>query len=103
MCLNVSIDDRFHFLGPCAFVWVNGIWEFSMSCAEMTMSAVDDIFCPLQRCHNGRDGVSNHQLHDCLLKRLFRHRSKNTSNHRVIGPCGWEFTGERGIPRTNGQ
>ena len=30
----------------------------------------------LQWCHNGRDGVSNHQLLDCLLKRLSRRRSK---------------------------
>ena len=26
--------------------------------------------------HNGRDSVSNHQPHDCLLNRLFRRRSK---------------------------
>ena len=26
--------------------------------------------------HNGRDGVSNNQTHDCLLSRLFKHRSK---------------------------
>ena len=37
--------------------------------------------------HNGRDGVSNHQLHDCLLNGLFRHRSKETSKLRVIGLC----------------
>ena len=35
--------------------------------------------------HNGRDGVSNHQPHDCLLSRLFRHRSKKTSKLRVTG------------------
>ena len=29
--------------------------------------------------HNGRDSVSNHQPHDCLLNRLFRRRSKKTS------------------------
>ena len=34
----------------------------------------------LQWCHNERDGVSNHQPHDCLLSRLFRRRSKKTSN-----------------------
>ena len=28
--------------------------------------------------HNGRDSVSNHQPHHCLLKRLFRRRSKKT-------------------------
>ena len=37
--------------------------------------------------HNGRDCVSNHQLHDCLLNRLFRHRSKKTSKLRVTGLC----------------
>ena len=36
----------------------------------------------LQWCHNGHDGVSNHQLHDCLLKRLFK-----TSKLRVTGFC----------------
>ena len=37
--------------------------------------------------HNGLDGVSNHQLHDYLLKRLFRRRSKKTSKFRVTGLC----------------
>ena len=37
--------------------------------------------------HNGRDCVSNHQPHDCLLNRLFRHRSKKTSKLRVTGLC----------------
>ena len=40
---------------------------------------------------NGRDSVSNHQPHDCLLNRLFRRRSKKTSKLRVTGvlsaPC----------------
>ena len=31
---------------------------------------------PLQWRHNGCNGVSNHQPHDCLLNRLFRRRSK---------------------------
>ena len=35
--------------------------------------------------HNGRDGVSNHQPHDCLLNRLFRRRTKKTSQIRVTG------------------
>ena len=33
------------------------------------------------------DGVSNHQPRDCLLKRLFRRRSKKTSKLRVTGLC----------------
>ena len=53
--------------------------------------------------HNGRDGVSNHQPHDCLLNRLFKHRSKKTSKLRVTGLCvRGEFTGDRWIPRTKG-
>ena len=41
----------------------------------------------LQWRHNGRDSVSNHQPHDCLLNRLFRRRSKKTSKLRVTGLC----------------
>ena len=37
--------------------------------------------------HNGRDGVSNHQHHDCLLNRLFWCRSRKTSKLRVTGLC----------------
>ena len=38
---------------------------------------------PLQWRHNDRDGVSNHRRFDCLLNRLFRRRSKKTSQLRV--------------------
>ena len=41
----------------------------------------------LQWRHNGRDGVSNNQPYDCLLIRLFRHRSKQTSKLRVTALC----------------
>ena len=41
----------------------------------------------LQWRHNVRDSVSNHQPRDCLLKRLFRRRSKKTSKLRVTGLC----------------
>ena len=41
----------------------------------------------LQWNHDGRDGVSNHQPHDCLLKRTFKCRSKKTSKLRVTGLC----------------
>ena len=41
----------------------------------------------LQWGHNGRESVSNHQPHDCLLNRLFRRRSKKTSKLRVTGLC----------------
>ena len=37
--------------------------------------------------HNERNGFSDPQLHDCLLNRLFRHRSKKTSKLCVTGLC----------------
>ena len=41
----------------------------------------------LQWRHNEHDVVSNHQPHDCLLNRLFKCRSKNTSKLHVTGLC----------------
>ena len=32
--------------------------------------------------HNGHNGVSNHKHHNCLLNRLFRHRSKKASKRK---------------------
>ena len=46
--------------------------------------------------HNGRDGVPNHQPHNCLLNGLFRRKSKKTSRLRVTGLCAGKspVTGE---------
>ena len=55
--------------------------------------------------HYGHHGVSNHQPRECLLNCLIRRRSKikeNTKAPRHWPLCG-EFTGDRWIPRTNGQ
>ena len=41
----------------------------------------------LQWRHNGCDGISNDQPHDCLLNRWFRRRSKKTLKLRVTGLC----------------
>ena len=41
----------------------------------------------LQWRHNERNGLSNHQPHDCLLNRLFSCTSKKTSKLRVTGLC----------------
>ena len=57
----------------------------------------------LQWRNNGRDGVSNHQPHDCLLNHLFRRRSKKNIKAPHHWPLCVEFTGDRWIPRTNGQ
>ena len=43
-------------------------------------SDTESLYISWQWRHNGRDGVSNHQPHDCLLNRLFRRRSRKTSN-----------------------
>ena len=42
------------------------------------------------------NGVSNHEPHDCLLKRLFRRTSKKTLKLRVTGLCAGNspMTGE---------
>ena len=52
----------------------------------------------LQWRHNGRDIVSNHQPHDCLLNRLFRRRSKKTSKLRVTGLCAANSPGTGEFP-----
>ena len=57
----------------------------------------------LQWRHNGRDGVSNHQLHDCLLNLLFWCRSKKTSKCHFTGLCVEKLpvTGEFPTQRAN--
>ena len=47
----------------------------------------DHPFISLRWRHNGRDGVWNHQPHDCLLNRLVRRRSKKTPKLRVTDLC----------------
>ena len=51
----------------------------------------------LQWRPNGRDSVSNHQPHDCLLNRLWR-RSKKTSKLRVTGLCAENSPGTGEFP-----
>ena len=58
------------------------------------------IHTTLQWRHNERNGVSNHQPHNCLLNRVFRRRSKKTSKPLRHWPLWGEFTDDRWIPRT---
>ena len=53
--------------------------------------------------HNESDGISNHRRLDCLLNRLFRHRSKKTSKLHVTGRCEGNSpgTGEFSTQRTS--
>ena len=57
------------------------IWRQTM------MPSLVRVVTSLQRRHNERDVVSNHQPHDCLLNCLFRRTSKKTSKLRVTGLC----------------
>ena len=65
--------------------------QWMMSCAEYWG------FTLLWR-HNGHDNVSNHQHRDCLLNRLFRRRSKQTSKIRVAGLCAGNSPGTGEFP-----
>ena len=62
------------------------------------MSHIHLQLLPLLWRHNGRDSVSNHQPHDCLLNRLFRRRSKYTSKLRVTGLCAGNSPGTGEFP-----
>ena len=44
-------------------------------------------YISLQWHHNERNGVPDHKPHDCLLSRLFRRRSKKTTELSIIGLC----------------
>ena len=57
----------------------------------------------LQWRHNERDGISNHQSHDCLLNRLFRRRSEKTIKLCFTGLCAGNSpeTGEFPIQRAS--
>ena len=75
--------------------------HFSITMQVNTMERHRRVWLHLHRCislsqyrtkslhwrQNGRDDVSNHQLLDRLLNRLFRCRSKKTSTLRVTGLC----------------
>ena len=50
-------------------------------------SVVVCIWSTLQWRHNERDSVSNLRRHDCSFNRLFRRRSKRTSQLSVAGLC----------------
>ena len=82
----------------------------SYSCEGVTVMQLMDFTCKncelminlntisLRWRNNGRDSVSNHQPHDCLLNSLFRHRSKKTSKLRVTGLCAGNSPGTGEFP-----
>ena len=74
--------------GVCVTIGLSCFTEKALICQDPSKRCcTSDSGKSLQWRHNGRDGVSNHQPHDCLLNRLFRRRSKKTSKLRVTGLC----------------
>ena len=62
-------------------------------CLQMSMKFESKFQQSVHLRHNGRDGVSNHQPHDCLLNHLFRRKSKKTSKLCVTGLCAGNSPG----------
>ena len=93
-CRNTSTYD--------APFWYNGIYTAEMY--DTTCGVKQSVsMSSLQWRQNERDGVPNHQLHDCLLHRLFKAQIKAN----IIVPRHWplcgKLIGDRWIPRTKGQ
>ena len=75
--------------------WVLTSWKTGWCCGVHCHAVTRHLVCilggilpsTLRWRHNGGDSVSNHQLHDGLLNRLFGRRSKKTSKLCVTGLC----------------
>ena len=85
-CLPDFLENKMKNKGVYYIKWMDTNMEFDI----MTLGyrVVKLPACTtLQLRHNGHDGVSIHQSHDCLLNRLFRRRSKKTPKLSVTGLC----------------
>ena len=90
--LRTTFSNTFSWMKATAFCISNSWWHWSIfPRMQMTLSQHSSRWR-----HNGCDGVSNHQPHDCLPNCLFRRRSKKTSKLRVAGHCAGNLpvTGE---------
>ena len=73
-----------------ALLWIQLSLKNVVSNWYLVTIGSDDGLClaaALQCRHNGSDGFSSHQPHDCLLNRWIRRRSKKTPKLRVTGLC----------------
>ena len=68
----------------------------SLECVRLANFSKIQWILSLQWCHDGRDGVSNHQPHHYLRNRLFRRREKKTPKLRVtdLSAGNSQVTGE---------
>ena len=71
----------------CTFTYFQVIKHHIYQIQALVRHLICDVYSPLQWRHNEHDDVSSHQRPDCLRNRLFRGRSKKTSNLRVTGLC----------------
>ena len=87
----------------CCYADLTGIPKFYILRRLFLCTVYDAPLVALRWRHHDREGISNHQLHDCLLNRLFRRRSNKTSKLRVTGLCEGNspVTGEFPAQRTS--
>ena len=89
----------------CAGYWHHGIMATGIEGTRVSKSSGGDRWLiTLEWRHSGRDGVSNHQSHDCSLNRFFRRRSRkhqsSTSLAFVRGFHRWPVNSPRKGPVT---
>ena len=86
MCKIVTFSDH-NF--PCSDLHFDiriGLWAHKPT--VKWVPSYQQTWYSLQLHHNKHDGISNHRPpHDCLLKRLFRRRSKKTLKLHITGLC----------------
>ena len=68
------------------------------NCSKFGSHMSESFYFLLRWRHNGHGSVSNHQPYDCLLNRLFRHKSKEPSKLRVTGLCAGNSPGTGEFP-----
>ena len=88
--MHVRVLPQSQWSKPGEYVWINHTNPLIIiqSFNHNQQSQTNETRClALQWRHNGRDGVSNHQPHHCLLNSLSGRRSKKTSKFRITGLC----------------
>ena len=81
----------------CGYIWrsIKGTFQFSIIFSTYSTASWNrlrggqnpHILHALHWRHNEHDGVSNHRRLDCLLKHLFRRRSRKTLKFRFTDLC----------------
>ena len=97
ICLCHNMLSMLRYYAGCAVISVTSLIFYCFVVMVLHLH-VHHFIITLWWRHNGRDNVSNHQLHDCLLTRLFRCRSKKTSKLRITGLCAGTSAGMGEFP-----